>query len=77
MSQVKIKGQPLAADKTYRLALLSFNASGGDDYPNVTQHPAYVNTGFVDAEVLKDYIQRHSPIKAADYQPQGEIVYRD
>ncbi|GAB4592691.1 bifunctional UDP-sugar hydrolase/5'-nucleotidase UshA [Edwardsiella tarda] len=77
VSQVKIKGQPLAADKTYRLALLSFNASGGDDYPNVTQHPAYVNTGFVDAEVLKDYIQRHSPIKAADYQPQGEIVYRD
>lgn len=77
VSDVKIGGKPLVADRTYRVALLSFNASGGDDYPNVTQHPGYVNTGFVDAEVLKDYIQRHSPIKATDYQPNGEIVYRD
>ncbi|ACR68343.1 bifunctional UDP-sugar hydrolase/5'-nucleotidase [Edwardsiella ictaluri] len=77
VSDVKIGGKPLQADRIYRVALLSFNASGGDDYPNVTQYPGYVNTGFIDAEVLKDYIQRHSPLKAADYQPNGEIVYRN
>ncbi|MDN6449497.1 MAG: bifunctional UDP-sugar hydrolase/5'-nucleotidase UshA, partial [Enterobacterales bacterium] len=76
VSDVKIKGEPLQADKTYRLALLSFNATGGDDYPIVSDRPSYVNTGFVDAEVLKQYIEKHSPLKVADYEPKGEIVYK-
>lgn len=73
---VKIKGEPLQADKVYRLALLNFNATGGDDYPIVSELPSYVNTGFVDAEVLKQYIEKHSPLKVADYEPKGEIVYQ-
>ena len=73
---VKIKGEPLQADKVYRLALLNFNATGGDDYPIVSELPSYVNTGFVDAEVLKQYIEKHSPLKVADYEPKGEIVYK-
>lgn len=76
VSDVKIKGAPLQADKVYRLALLSFNATGGDDYPIVSDRPSYVNTGFVDAEVLKQYIEKHSPLKVADYEPKGEIVYK-
>lgn len=73
---VKIKGESLQADKVYRLALLNFNATGGDDYPIVSELPSYVNTGFVDAEVLKQYIEKHSPLKVADYEPKGEIVYQ-
>ncbi|TBM23874.1 bifunctional UDP-sugar hydrolase/5'-nucleotidase UshA [Hafnia paralvei] len=73
---VKIKGEPLQADKVYRLALLNFNATGGDDYPIVSELPSYVNTGFVDAEVLKQYIEKHSPLKVSDYEPKGEIVYK-
>ncbi|WP_114191592.1 bifunctional UDP-sugar hydrolase/5'-nucleotidase UshA [Edaphovirga cremea] len=76
VSDVKIKGEPLQADKTYRMATLNFNATGGDGYPKVDNHPSYVNTGFVDAEVLKQYIEKHSPLKAEDYQPKGEIVYK-
>ncbi|MGE9551799.1 bifunctional UDP-sugar hydrolase/5'-nucleotidase UshA [Erwinia amylovora] len=76
VSDVKIKGEPLQADKTYRMATLSFNATGGDGYPAVNTLPGYVNTGFVDAEVLKQYIQKHSPLDAAAYVPKGEIVYR-
>jgi 5'-nucleotidase/UDP-sugar diphosphatase len=76
VSDVKIKGEPLQADKTYRMATLNFNAAGGDGYPKVDNHPSYVNTGFVDAEVLKQYIEKHSPLKAEDYQPKGEIVYK-
>ncbi|WP_249168541.1 bifunctional UDP-sugar hydrolase/5'-nucleotidase UshA [Erwinia sp. E602] len=76
VSEVKINGEPLQADKTYRMATLSFNATGGDGWPAVDKQPSYVNTGFVDAEVLKQYIAGHSPLKAADYQPHGEIVYR-
>ncbi|EPH2853001.1 bifunctional UDP-sugar hydrolase/5'-nucleotidase UshA [Serratia nevei] len=76
VSQVKINGQPLQADKTYRMATLNFNALGGDGYPKLDGLPSYVNTGFIDAEVLKQYIEKHSPLDAAAYEPKGEIVYR-
>ncbi len=76
VSAVKINGQPLQADKTYRMATLNFNALGGDGYPKLDGLPSYVNTGFIDAEVLKQYIEKHSPLDAAAYEPKGEIVYR-
>lgn len=75
VSEVKINGEPLQADKTYRMATLSFNANGGDGYPVINTLPSFVNTGFVDAEVLKQYIEQHSPLKAEDYAPKGEISY--
>lgn len=73
---VKIGGEPLDMDKTYRFTVPSFNAAGGDGYPKLTNHPGNVNTGFVDAEVLKDYLEAHSPIDVNDYAPKGEIVYK-
>ena len=75
VSEVKINGEPLQADKTYRMATLSFNANGGDGYPPINTLPSFVNTGFVDAEVLKQYIEQHSPLKAEQYAPKGEIRY--
>ncbi|MBI3311056.1 MAG: 5'-nucleotidase C-terminal domain-containing protein, partial [Serratia liquefaciens] len=76
VSNVKINGEPLQADKTYRMATLNFNALGGDGYPKLDTLPSYVNTGFIDAEVLKQYIEKHSPLDAAAYEPKGEIVYQ-
>lgn len=76
VSAVKINGEPLQADKTYRMAMLNFIALGGDGYPRIDSLPGYVNTGFIDAEVLKQYIEKHSPLDAAAYAPRGEIVYR-
>lgn len=76
VNDVKIAGKPLDKTKSYRMATLNFNAIGGDGYPKVDTHPAYVNTGFVDAEVLKGYIEAHSPLKAADFEPKGEIIYK-
>ncbi|WP_240494256.1 bifunctional UDP-sugar hydrolase/5'-nucleotidase UshA [Pantoea sp. 1.19] len=73
VSEVKINGQPLQPEKIYRMATLSFNATGGDGYPRLDQRPGYVNTGFIDAEVLKDYIEQHSPLRAADYAPPGDV----
>ncbi|MGJ0628111.1 bifunctional UDP-sugar hydrolase/5'-nucleotidase UshA [Xenorhabdus bovienii] len=76
ISDVKIGGKPLDPNKTYRMATLNFNAIGGDGYPRVDNLPGYVDTGFVDAEVLKGYIETHSPLKVADYEPKGEIVHK-
>nr|WP_259393847.1 bifunctional UDP-sugar hydrolase/5'-nucleotidase UshA [[Pantoea] beijingensis] len=74
VSEVKINGKPLEPEKTYRMATLNFNATGGDGYPPVNQLASYVDTGFVDAEVLKQYIQQHSPLDATKFAPQGDIV---
>ncbi|WP_310794374.1 5'-nucleotidase C-terminal domain-containing protein [Pseudomonas aeruginosa] len=72
VSDVKIAGKPLDKTKNYRMATLNFNAIGGDGYPKIDSHPGYVNTGFVDAEVLKGYIEAHSPLKADVYEPKKQ-----
>ncbi len=76
VSDVKIGGKALDKNKTYRFSVPSFNATGGDGYPKITGLAGYVNTGFVDAEVLKEYLEKHSPINVKDYEPKGEIVYK-
>ncbi|EGQ9206376.1 bifunctional UDP-sugar hydrolase/5'-nucleotidase [Vibrio cholerae] len=76
VSNVVIGGKQLRLDATYRFTVPSFNAAGGDGYPKITDHPGYVNTGFVDAEVLKDYLEANSPIDVNRFAPAGEIVYR-
>lgn len=76
VSKVKIQGKQLDVAKTYRFSVPSFNAAGGDGYPKITDHSGFVNTGFVDAEVLKEYLQSHSPLTVADYAPQGEMIYQ-
>ncbi|OLQ78369.1 bifunctional UDP-sugar hydrolase/5'-nucleotidase [Photobacterium proteolyticum] len=76
VSNVKIGGKPLSLTDTYRFTIPSFNAAGGDGYPKVTGHPGHVNTGFVDAEVLKEYLQANSPIDVNKYAPKGEMVYK-
>lgn len=68
---MKIQGEPLDPNKTYRMATLNFNALGGDGYPRIDNSPSYVNTGFIDAEVLKQYIEKHSPLDAEQYQLKG------
>ncbi|KJT02441.1 bifunctional UDP-sugar hydrolase/5'-nucleotidase UshA, partial [Salmonella enterica] len=65
LTDLKIKGEPVDPAKTYRMATLSFNATGGDGYPRIDNKPGYVNTGFIDAEVLKEFIQQNSPLDAA------------
>ncbi|KAK3575779.1 hypothetical protein CHS0354_030111 [Potamilus streckersoni] len=71
ITSVQINGKPLDEKKKYKLAINNFMAAGGDGYPTVTDNPSFVNTGYVDADVLKEYIQNNSPIKTADYAPAG------
>ncbi len=69
VSEVKINGVPLQKEKIYRLATNSFNASGGDGYPQLTTLVGYHNSGKRDAEVLRDYVIQHSPLRVADFVP--------
>ncbi|SUP92406.1 UDP-sugar hydrolase [Vibrio owensii] len=76
VSNVFIGGKQLRLDGQYRFTVPSYNASGGDGYPKVNTHPGYVNTGFTDAEVLKEFLESHSPIDVNEYAPSGDIVYK-
>ena len=76
LNDLKIKGEPVDPAKTYRLATLSFNATGGDGYPHIDNKPGYVNTGFIDAEVLKQFIEQNSPIDVNAYEPKGEVSWQ-
>lgn len=76
VSNVFIGEKQLRLDSEYRFTVPSYNASGGDGYPKVNIHPGYVNTGFTDAEVLKEYLESHSPIDVNEYAPSGEMVYK-
>ena len=73
LKSATIKGQDIDPAKNYRLAINSYIASGGDKYPALNKHAAYVNSGFVDADVLKEYIQKNSPISATAHD-KGNVI---
>ena len=74
--EAKVQGVAIDPKREYRLAINDFTATGGDGYPKLADHPGYVRTGFVDAEVMRAYIASHSPMKAADYAPGNDVVRR-
>jgi len=74
--EVAIAGQPVDPRRSYRLALTNFTATGGDGYPPLNRHAGFVDSGFNDADVLRAYIARHSPLKVADYEPGNAVLRR-
>lgn len=69
MVSAKVDGTAIDPAATYRLALNSYLASGGDGYPRMDSHPGFVNTGFVDADVLREYIEKNTPLSVEDLAP--------
>ena len=76
VTSARIKGAPIDPAKTYRLAVNNFQATGGDGYPRIAAHPSYVNTGYVDADVLRAFISANSPVKAAEFEPGNSVIRR-
>ncbi len=70
---VVVQGRPLDAKQMYTVVLDNYLASGGDGYPRVDNRQGFVNTGFVDADVLREHITRHSPLDPAAYAPAGAV----
>ncbi len=54
---VTVGGQPLDLQKTYKVVTNNFMAAGGDGYKMLKDLPQ-VNTGFVDADAMKEYIRK-------------------
>ena len=71
-----IKGAPIDPARKYRMVINNFMAQGGDGYPRLTNHPSYVDTGYVDADVLRAYVAEKSPLRAADFDPGNSTIRR-
>ncbi|MBP7663750.1 MAG: bifunctional UDP-sugar hydrolase/5'-nucleotidase [Shewanella sp.] len=69
-----IGGKDFSPTATYKFTVPSFNAAGGDGYPKLISP---IQTGFVDADLLYSFLKEKQVIKAADYNPVGDIVYEN
>lgn len=58
------------------MAMLDFIACGGDGYSKINRHPSYVDSGFVDIEVLKGFIEKYAPLNVIDYALNEKIINR-
>ena len=76
VTSAHIKNAPIEATKTYRMAVNKFQAIGGDGYPQLTSQPSFMDTGFVDADILRAFITANSPLRAADFEPGDAVVRR-
>jgi 5'-nucleotidase/UDP-sugar diphosphatase len=72
--QARVGGAFVDPNKTYQMVINNFMASGGDGYPVIKNHASYVDTGFVDADVLRAYIAAHSPLQASRFAPSGSLT---
>ena len=68
--KITVGGQPLDPARQYTVATNSFVGGGGDGYTVFAQAMDYLDTQFVDADVLSEYIRRASTVSP---QPEGRI----
>ena len=74
LESASVGGMTVMDSGSYKLAVNSFAAAGGDGYMKVTNHSTFVDSGYIDADVLKEYIQKNSPLNAADYAPTNDVT---
>lgn len=66
---VSINNEPFDINRTYRMSINSYNASGGDGYPALINRQGYVSTEDTDAQALKRFFEANSPVKAVEFSP--------
>ena len=64
VQEVQVAGEPLDPERTYTMAINSFNAGGGDGYVMFTDAPRLVdeNTGPLQSTLVEEVIRERSPI---------------
>ncbi|HEU4460278.1 MAG TPA: 5'-nucleotidase C-terminal domain-containing protein [Methylibium sp.] len=65
----RVGGRPLDPQRSYRLALPSFIAAGGDGYPDLRSHAGYRDTGLIDSALLGDFIAARGRVAPEEFQP--------
>lgn len=76
ISDLKIGGKPFDPNHSYKVSIPDYCAAGGDGYPLMKNHPTYVNTGFIDAEMLKKFFEENKVIDAVKFDPKDDIIFK-
>lgn len=76
ISDVKIDGKAIEPTKTYRLSLVNYLAAGGDGYPKINNHATYVDSGNVDADVLKKFLEEKQNLDVNNFPANNQIIYQ-
>lgn len=73
ITNIKIAGVAVDPEKTYTLAIPKFmGADGGDGFPKL---PSFKAFGFVDANIVREYISSRKVIPAAEFAVTGKIKF--
>ncbi len=73
LSDVKINGIAVNPSKVYKIAIPKFmGADGGDGYPKLATFKAF---GFIDADILKDFLIARKVLKAGDFAVTNKIKF--
>ncbi len=70
ITRLLIDGKDVVETKKYRIALPEFIARGGDKYPVLP----FNKFGYVDADILKDFILKVKVLRAAEFAPTNYIT---
>lgn len=73
LTSLIVEGERVIDQKEYSIALPEFIANGGDKYPKIN----FQKTGFVDADILKEFILNIKDLRASDFAPTGDIKIED
>ena len=68
-----VGGRPADPARTYTVTVESYLAAGGDGYPKLSGRKTFRDTGYVDADALREYVMKHSPLNPQRYAPKGTI----
>jgi len=73
VKDILLQGKPINPDEIYTIATNDYMANGGDNYSMLKNAQPY-NTGYVLADVVKEYIQSISPIESYPFTPRWTEV---
>jgi len=71
LKSLKVSGKEVSATQKYTVALPEFIANGGDKYPALK----FRKYGYVDADLLVEYIKKIKNLKAKTFAPTGDVKF--
>lgn len=73
MMQVAVDKQPVVDTNLYTVALNSFIATGGDEYPDMSKHFSYVDTGYTMDQAIITLFEHRKIVTGIEFQVQNRI----
>ena len=71
--KLSINGQPVEDETLYKLALNSFIATGGDGYPDMSEHFSYVDTGYTMDQAIIALFEQRKTVTTSEFQAKNRI----